>query len=286
MANNNVIKKSGGVLKKIITSDVFILTIVFINAVIVFLEETLPGLPFLHTADFVCTIIFIIEMLVKQRVMGFKEYWKSSWECFDGILVLISLPSIVEFFYPIAGYNLSLVLLLRLFRVVRIFRVTRVFRGEFVLKAMLTNFKIALRDSAPVFLFYIVIVFIFGVMNCSIFKEVSPQYFATPLESIYSVFRLFTIEGWYEIPDSLAKTMAPWAGYLVRFYFVLLLVGGGIIGMSLINSIFVDAMVSDNNDVLEKKIDELEKKIDLLLENKNMELKSDSDEVKSEKDDE
>jgi voltage-gated sodium channel len=49
---------------------------------------------------------------------------------------------------------------------------------------------------------------------------------------------------------------------------VLLLIAGGIIGMSLINSIFVDAMVSDNNDELEKKIDRLEKKIDQLLKEK------------------
>jgi voltage-gated sodium channel len=36
-----------------------------------------------------------------------------------------------------------------------------------------------------------------------------------------------------------------------------------------VNSIFVDAMVSDNNDDLERKIDELEKKIDLLLKKHN-----------------
>ena len=35
--------------------------------------------------------------------------------------------------------------------------------------------------------------------------------------------------------------------------------------MSLVNSIFVDAMVSDNNDNLERKIEELNKKMDRLL---------------------
>lgn len=39
---------------------------------------------------------------------------------------------------------------------------------------------------------------------------------------------------------------------------------GGIIGMSFINSVFVDAMVSDNNDDLEKKIDEVNRKLDEL----------------------
>jgi voltage-gated sodium channel len=36
---------------------------------------------------------------------------------------------------------------------------------------------------------------------------------------------------------------------------------GGIIGMSFINSVFVDAMVSDNNDEVEAKLDEINKKL-------------------------
>ena len=35
--------------------------------------------------------------------------------------------------------------------------------------------------------------------------------------------------------------------------------------MSFINSIFVDAMASDNNDEIERKIDELNRKIDELM---------------------
>ena len=42
------------------------------------------------------------------------------------------------------------------------------------------------------------------------------------------------------------------------------IIGGGIIGMSLINSIFVDAMVSDNNDDVKSQLSEMEAKIDEL----------------------
>ena len=51
---------------------------------------------------------------------------------------------------------------------------------------------------------------------------------------------------------------------LVRFYFCLLLIFGGIIGMSFINSIFVDAMVADNNDEVMQKLDEMQKSIEEL----------------------
>jgi voltage-gated sodium channel len=48
----------------------------------------------------------------------------------------------------------------------------------------------------------------------------------------------------------------------VRLYFCALLIFGGIIGMSFINSIFVDAMMSDNNDDLVAHIDEMRKSLD------------------------
>jgi voltage-gated sodium channel len=48
-------------------------------------------------------------------------------------------------------------------------------------------------------------------------------------------------------------------------YFIFVVISGGIFGLSLVNSIFVDAMVSDNNDELENKIDLLDQKIDKLL---------------------
>ena len=44
-----------------------------------------------------------------------------------------------------------------------------------------------------------------------------------------------------------------------KVYFSILLFMGGIIGMSLVNSIFVDAMVADNNDEVIRRLDILEK---------------------------
>lgn len=88
--------------------------------------------------------------------------------------------------------------------------------------------------------------------------------------SLYSTFRLFTVEGWYEQPDAIANNSSVAWGVFARIYFVILLFFDGIIGMSLINSIFVDAMAEDNNDELMKKVTDLEKKIDRLIECKDI----------------
>jgi len=49
-----------------------------------------------------------------------------------------------------------------------------------------------------------------------------------------------------------------------KLFFVILLFIGGIYGLSIVNSIFVDAMVSDNNEELEKKVNKLKESTEAL----------------------
>ena len=79
------------------------------------------------------------------------------------------------------------------------------------------------------------------------------------------MFKVFTIEGWFEIPDDVTQNLSPVSAFFTNVYFIFIVMSGGIFGLSLVNSIFVDAMVSDNNDSLENKIQSLEEKIDLLI---------------------
>ena len=81
---------------------------------------------------------------------------------------------------------------------------------------------------------------------------------------MYSIFKIFTTEGWNLIPDAIASKTSPGVAILSTAYFIMILVTGGILGMSLVNSIFVDAMVEDNNDELEAKMDDMNEKIDHL----------------------
>lgn len=146
-------------------------------------------------------------------------------------------------------------------RVLRFFRVFHFFPNIAQIGA---GMKRALRDAGVVLLGFAIFVVIFGLINCSLYREVVPQYFDTPVNAIYTVFRVFTVEGWYEIPDAIAAVTSPLIGRLSRLYFCLLLGAFGILGMSFINSVFVDAMVADNNDDVKAQLDRLEKKIDQL----------------------
>ena len=248
--------------EKFFLNEKIILLVILLNAVIIFLEEFNIKNEALYIMDIACTVIFVIEMIVKHMKLGIKGYWSTGWNILDGTLVILSIPSLLSLITTIE-FDLSILLILRLFRVLRFFRVIHFFPNfTYLIKA----FKMAMKESYAILLAFFVIIVMVGLINCALFKEVSPTYFSNPLSSIYTIFQLCTVEGWYEIPNSVAEASSPVMAHIVRIYFCLLLILGGIIGMSFINSIFVDAMVSDNNDDVKAKLTEIEKKIDKLIE--------------------
>lgn len=250
-------------IKNLFLNDKFILGIILLNAIVIFLQVCDIGNKWMEIIDVACTLLFMIEMGVKHAEYGLKGYWSSSWNRLDGILVIISIPSVIALFIPSHLMDLSFLMVLRVLRMFRFLRVLHFFPN---ISQIIEGFRLAVHESWGVLFCFLVLIIVFGIINCSLFREIAPAYFATPLDSIYSVFRICTVEGWYDIPDSIAAATTPTIGKIVRLYFCLLLIGGGIIGMSLINSIFVDAMAADNNDDVKEKLDKLEQKIDKLLE--------------------
>lgn len=260
------LKEPKSFISRLLLSDKFILVVIIINAIVIFLQESNVNHFVLDVLDMLCTFVFIIEMIIKHIYKGFKGYWTSPLNMMDGLLVIVSLPSFITFFFPGTLANLSFLLVLRIFRVFRFFRLVRLFPN---FSTIVQNFKLALRESYAILLIMLILIMTFALIGCCLFKTAAPDFFATPLDSIYSTFRLFTIEGWYDIPDAVAAGMDnPAWGHVVRVYFSALLLIGGIIGMSLINSIFVDAMVSDNNDDVKAQLDRVEKKLDAILKEK------------------
>lgn len=246
-------------LKRIFLDDKIVLSLIVINTIIIFLSESGINNSLISSLDIFCTFFFIVEMIVKVSYYKFKKYWSDHWNRLDFILVIISIPSILTLFIDSHLGNLSVLLALRLLRVFRVFRVFHFFPN---INQITNGLSRALQQSKVILIGFIIIILISALINCCLFKNVAPEYFATPWKSIYTVFRIFTIEGWYEIPDAIAAASSPFIAKVVRLYFCLLLCGGGIIGMSFINSVFVDAMVEDNNDDLKEQLKHIEKQLE------------------------
>ncbi|MFZ5431178.1 MAG: ion transporter [Bacteroidota bacterium] len=248
-------------LKRLFLNEYFILYLIVANAFIIFIQEfELNG----NALDFfepVFTLLFIIEMVIKINNNGFAKYISDGWNKLDFTLIIISIPSLAVIFYNDSPLQLNIFLTLRVFRVFKFFRLVRFFPDS---KSFISSIQRALKASYIVIAGFFLLVFIVSLVTCSLYKQIVPEYFGNPLESFYSIFRLFSVEGWYEIPDLIASRSSPIMGFFSKVYFVFLLLCGGIIGLSLVNSIFVDAMVSDNNDELQEEVSKLSDKIEIL----------------------
>jgi len=275
--------------KNLFLNDKNILALISINALIIFLQ----GFPFdtigedwhiiFMIIDDVISVLFVIEVLIKGRHFGLKEYLASGWNKFDVFLILLSLPPLFLRILPgDAMANIGFLLVFRVFRVFKFFRFIHFFPE---VEHLFRSIKEAMKASLMVFIGFFVFIFITSILSCYIYQNISPEYFRDPIVSYYSMFKIFTIEGWNLIPDDIANSgkISTIGAFFTKFYFISILILGGVIGLSIVNSIFVDAMVSDNNDELEAQVSNLEgemknlqgkmDKIILLLEAKEVETR-------------
>lgn len=250
----------------ILLNPKFILTLIIINSLTIFIQGFNISNEFLiitlEFLDAFITILFVLEIIVKVKYLGFKKYFKSNWNKFDFSLVLISLPSLFTLFTSKTFIELDFLLTLRVLRVFKFFRVLKFIPN---VEKLFKGIYLALKSSIFIVLTFFIFNFIFAIISFFLYSKILPEYFENPIISFYSTFKIFTVEGWYEIPDLIAeKTNNTSFSIFTKIYFILLLFGGGIFGLSLINSIFVDSMLADNNDEVLEKIKLLENKIDKL----------------------
>jgi len=250
-------------LKRLFLNERAMLMAIILNAVVIF-ALYFPELRdnwWLLTIDHAFIVFFLIEVIVKLRVLKPKAYFAGPWNRFDFIIVVGSLPVFLEGFLDIPDAAMLLVLL-RLFRLIRLVRFLRFIPN---IEHVMTGLGRAIKASVFVLGVLIFLNFMIAIITCHFYADEAPQYFGNPLVSIYSVFQLFTLEGWNEIPAAIVNnTHSPLTNTgigVTRFYFALIVVLGGIFGMSLANAVFIDEMTMDNNDALEKKVDTLTEEV-------------------------
>lgn len=249
--------------KRLFLSERFILFVIILNALVIF-SLYFPDCRdnfWLLTIDHAFILFFLVEAIVKISVWKPKTYFAGFWNRFDFFIVIGSLPVFLEGFINVPDAA-GLLVLLRLFRLVRLVRLMRFIPNiEHVMKGLGRALK------ASVFVLGVLVFFNFlvAIVTCHLYAEVAPQYFGNPLTSIYSVFQLFTLEGWNEIPATIVSNpkvpMSDTGIGMTRFYFACVVMLGGVFGMSLANAVFIDEMMMDNNDELEAKVDTLTEEV-------------------------
>lgn len=274
--------------KRYFLSEKQIFYVIILNSLVIFFQEFYPLNKTLQVIDLFCTLVFTMEMVVKIQDNGLKGYLKDRWNIMDGFLVILSFPSVVALFISndVIMHSYTFLKVLRSLRVFRFARVIHIFPD---FDKIIKSFGVALKRSYAVLIGMCIFVLIFSIISFELFHNLEQSYlekndqfaggkcencyFQSPLDSTYTIFRLFTGEGWNEIPDAVARYLdSNFAVYIVRVYFSVLLVLGCFVVMSMLNSIFVDAMISDDRLDVQKelrltqeKLANIEEKLNKLL---------------------
>lgn len=252
-------------IKRLFFNEKFILGLIIINTIIIFIG----GYAFdpedrfvISIADNLITSLFIIELFIKLNSLGTKQYFSSNWNKLDFVLIIISVPALITFVFNLSMLDVSFLLV---FRVLRVFKAFRFLKFIPNVNQLVAGIQRALKTSVFVFIGFVTYIFIVGILSFYLFGRSGSEYFENPMIALYSTFKIFTVEGWYDIPEQIITHYSSASGFFIYLYFIVVVLTGGIFGLSLVNSIFVDSMVSDNNDELEKKIDNLDIKVSQIL---------------------
>ena len=250
-----------------LVSDRLVMAVIVLNATALVLHEMAPpgsgSASLWFWIDYVCVVFFLGEALIKIRRDGWPGYWVNGWNKFDFTVVVLSLPALLGPFLDVSQF--AFVLILRLGRLFRLFRLLRFIPN---LDHLVSGVRRALRASIGVFLALVLINLILAVMATLLFRDLDPEHFGDPISSGYSIFQVFTVEGWNDIAerieeraesDNSTNTRLLVAG--TRVFFVAAVLIGGILGLSLANAVFVDEMMMDNTEALERKVDSLTEEV-------------------------
>ncbi|MEZ6185341.1 MAG: ion transporter [Planctomycetota bacterium] len=208
--------------------------------------------------DNACALFFLVEAALKVRHLGWARYWSKGWNRFDLLVVVISVPALVSVFSEDAHQVFSGLLALRAGRLLRLIKLMRVVPDS---ERMLEGVWRALKASIGVLVALTILNLVLGLLASSLFGRLpSPTAqaaFGDPISAFYSIFKVFTVEGWYEIPEQIARESSSGWARAVQAFFMAVVIAGGLFGISIANAVFVDEMVKDNTMELEQDLRQL-----------------------------
>lgn len=253
-------RKTSHPLVEFIINEYNVMWVIMLNTLVLFFDE----FPLIREGtsgvliwiDYGCIVYFVIEAALKIHQYGPRDYFTNWWNRFDFFVVIASLPSLLMPF--VGDHSMDAFLAVSALRLGRLFRFFRLLRFIPNIQHLMQGVTRALRASVGIFLALIILNLTLAIGATMLFGKEVPDYFGDPLVSAYSLFKVFTVEGWYSIPDEFAqKSQSFYMAVLLRGYFVISVLIGGILGVSLANAIFVDEMTADNTREVERMVQEM-----------------------------
>ncbi len=188
-------------------NEKLVMLIVIINSIVFVSLDVNPKLVeitgvWITWVDYICVVYFIFEMFLKIYLFGFFSYIKSNWNKFDVVIVLASLPILLEPFFEAIGDSLGwapIFRVTRLLRLGRFLRLSRILRyvqyGDNLKKFQLPVYMLLLTVASNItinlfdlkgewlddyYKFYPAVIILFSTWLTSIIYRVMHQIFVIP----------------------------------------------------------------------------------------------------------
>merc|ERR1719461_2194892 len=130
--------------------------------------------------------VFLIELLVNFYGNYFWDFWKSAWNIFDFLIVLISLLAL--YMKDLPGVSV-----LRLFRA---FRVVRLFKRIKTMRVMMDSILASLPGMSIAFCALFLIMGIYGIIGVNFWATDWPDEFGNFLKAVLSLLQIMTFDSW------------------------------------------------------------------------------------------
>jgi voltage-gated sodium channel len=159
--------------------------------------------------DLFITLIFLFEIVVRFIAdENKKHFFKSGWNVFDTLIVVVSL-------IPIENSELALV-----GRLVRIFRVLRMISIIPELRLLLNSLLKAMPQLGYVVLLMFIIFYIYAAIGSTFFAQINPELWGDISISMLTLFRVMTFEDWTDVMYETMKVYGFSWIYYITFIFL------------------------------------------------------------------
>ena len=207
----------------------------------------------------VCTILFVIEIVMKIVGLGWRLTFRDPYNRFDAFLCLVGIPQLIAT-YALSNSSGGGGNVLSIFRMLRVARVLRLGRRWVRLRNTIWIVAESISAVAYLSLLLLLILFIYCVLGMQLFGESlsatdSRLTFSSLWRSLLTVFVVVTGEGWVKIMRSTMEATS-WSA---AFYFVSLFVIGRYIILNLFIAIIIEKFQNKKTDELLNEMEHEEK---------------------------
>jgi len=251
---------------KTTTTEVFVASLIGGNFLMNLIEATIDPQKVLYPDVFggfelFFNIAFTIELGVNMYAFWLCDFWKSTWNVFDFVVVSIGLLTTLQ--VPLPGP-------LKMLRMMRAFRVFRLFKRIKSLKKIMDSLAKAIPGVVNAFVILVLVMCIYSILAVEFWstyglggtitnedgvvvplqtsrgQDYGWEYFGNFPKSMYTMFQVLTGESWSEaIARPLLHTPDTILNVATAFYFVSFVVLCAVILINVVVAVLLEKMVDD-----------------------------------------